>query len=56
MTAVASANQASLRFGGARVILEGILHLDCDKSVPGMPSRDGRTTPFTGDFWNVRNI
>ncbi len=33
VTAVASANQASLRFGDARVVLEGILHLDCDKSV-----------------------
>jgi len=36
VTAVASINQASLRFGDARVVLECILHLDSDKSVPGM--------------------
>ena len=56
VTAVASANQVSRRFGDAGVVLEGILHLDSDKSVPGMLSRNGRTTLFTGDFWNVRHI
>ena len=56
VTAVASANQASLRFGDARVVLEDILHLDSDKSVPGMPSWHARTTLFTDDLWNVRHI
>ena len=36
VTAVASANQVSRRFGDARVVLKDILHLDSDKSVPGM--------------------
>ena len=36
VTAIASANQASLRFGDARVDLEGTLDLDSDKSVPGL--------------------
>lgn len=56
VTAVASAIQASLRFSDARVVLEDILHLDSDNSVPGMLSRHGRTTLFTDDFWNVRHI
>ncbi len=56
VTAAASANRASLRFGDAGVVLEDILHLDSDESVPGMPSRHGRTAPFTDDFWNVRHI
>ena len=56
VTAVASANQASRRFGDARVVLEDILRLDSGDSVPGMPSRLGRTTLFTDDFWNVRHI
>ena len=37
--AIASANQASLRFGDARVVLKDILHLDSDKSVTAMLSR-----------------
>ena len=56
MTAVASANQVSLRFGDARVVLEVILHLDSSKSVPRMLSRHGLTTLFTYDFWNVRHM
>ena len=56
VTAVASANQASRRFGDARVVLEDIPRLDSGDSVPGMPSRLGRTTLFTDDFWNVRHI
>ena len=56
VTDVASANQVSRRFGDARVVLEGILHLDSDKSVPGTPSRHGSTTLFTDDYWNVRHI
>ena len=55
VTSVTSANQALRRFGDARVVLEDILHLDSDKTVPGMPSRHGRTTLFTDDFWNVRH-
>ena len=54
VTAGASANQASRRFGDARVVLEDILYLNSDKSVPGMLSRHDRTTLFTDDFWNVR--
>ena len=38
------------------VVLEDSLHLDSDKSVPGMLSPHGRTTLFTDDFWNVRHI
>ncbi len=53
VTAVASANR---RRGVARAVLEDILRLDPDKSVPGMLSRHGRTTLFTDDFWNVRHI
>ena len=56
VTAVASINQASRRFGDARVVLEDILHLDSDESVPDMLSRHGRPTLFTDDFWNVRHI
>ena len=56
VTAVASANQASLRFGDARVTLKDIVRLDCDKSVPGMPSRHGRSTLSTCDYWNARHI
>ena len=56
VTAVASANQASRCFGDARVVLEDILHRDSDESVPGMPSRHGRTTLFTDEFSNVRHI
>ena len=52
----ASINQASRRFGDARVVLEDILHLHSDESVPGMLSRHGRTPLFTDDFWNVRHI
>ena len=54
VTAVASANQASLRFGDAGVVLKDILHIDSDKSVPGMLSRHARTTLFTDDFWMSR--
>ncbi|MCY4442894.1 MAG: hypothetical protein OXE53_22125 [Deltaproteobacteria bacterium] len=36
VTVVASINQASRRFGDARVVLEDIVLLDSDKSVPGM--------------------
>ena len=43
-------------FGDLRVVLKDILHLDSNKSVPGMVSRYGRTTLFTDDFWNVRHI
>ena len=56
VTAVACANQAARRFGDLRVVLEDILRLYSDDSVPGMRSRHGRTTPFTDDFWNVRHI
>lgn len=56
VTAVASIKQGSLRFGEPRVVLEDILHLDPDKSVPGMLSRHARTTLFTDDFWNVRHM
>ena len=55
VTAVACANQVSRRFGDVRVVLEDILRLDSNDSVPGMPSRHGRTTLFTDDFWNVRH-
>ena len=34
VTAVASANEGSRRFGD--VVLKDILHIDSDKSVPGM--------------------
>ena len=51
-TAVASVEQASRRFGDVRVVLR----LDSDDSVLGMPLPHGRTTPFTGAFWNVRHI
>ena len=56
VTAVAPVHQASLRFGDARVAHKDILHLDSDKSVPGMLSRHGRTTLLADDFWNVRHI
>ena len=56
VTAVASANEVSRRLGDARVVLEDILHLDSDKSVPGMLSRHGHTALFSDDFWNVRHI
>ncbi len=52
----ASANQAPLRSNDARVVPEDILRLDSDERVPGMLSRHGRTTLFTGDFWNARHI
>ena len=55
-TAVASANQVSLRFGDAGVGTEDTLRLKSDKSVPGMLSRHGRTALITDDFWNVRHI
>lgn len=42
--------------GDARVALKDVLHFDSDKSVPGMLSGHGRTTPFADEFWNVRNI
>ncbi len=35
VTGIASANRASPRFGDAGAVLEDILHLDSDKSVPG---------------------
>jgi len=56
VTAVAFANQASIRFDDARVVRKDILHLDSVKSVPGILSRHGRTTPFTYEFCNVRHI
>lgn len=56
VTAVASANRASRRFGDPRVVLKDILHLDSDKSAPAMLSRHVGTTLFTDDFWNVRHI
>ena len=54
--------RAALRRAGMRgrddagVVLEDILHLDSDKSVPGMLSQHGRATLFTDDIWNVRDI
>ena len=48
----ASANQASLPVSDAGVVPEDILRLDSDERL----SRHGRTTLFTGDFWNVRHI
>ncbi len=54
VTAVVSADQASLRFGDARVALKDILRPDSGKSVLSMLSRHGRTTPCTDDFCNVR--
>lgn len=47
----ASANQASLPASDARVVPEDILRLDSDERL----SRHGRTTLFTGDFWNARH-
>ena len=38
-TAVASVEQASLSFGDTRVVVEDILRLGSEDSVPGMPSR-----------------
>ena len=56
MSAVTSTGQVSRRSRDTNVVLEDILRLDSDKGVPGMPSRHGRTTLFTDDFWNVRHI
>lgn len=56
VTAVACANQVARRFGDAGVVLEDILRPDSGDSVPGMLSRHGRTTPFTGEFCNVRHM
>ncbi|MDE0034166.1 MAG: hypothetical protein OXU75_13690 [Deltaproteobacteria bacterium] len=53
---VRSASRSVARFGNARVTIEDILRLDSGKSVPGMPSRHGRITLFTDEFWNVRHI
>ena len=53
--AVTCANQVLRRFPDLRVVLEEILRLDSDDSVPGMQSRHGRTTLLTDDFWNVRH-
>ena len=39
VTAVACVDQALRRFGDARVVLEDILGVDSNDSVPGMPSR-----------------
>ena len=56
MPAVACANQVSRSFGDTRVVLEDTLRFDSGDNVPGMPSRHGRTTLFTDDFWNVWHI
>ena len=53
---IRSASRSVERFGNARVAIEDILRLDSGKSVPGMPSRHGRSTLFTDEFWNVRHI
>ena len=39
-----------------RVVLEDTLRLDSGYSVPGTPSRHGRTTLFTDNFWNARHV
>ena len=44
------------RAADVRVVLEDIVRLDSNDSVPGMPSRHARTILFTDDFWNVRHI
>ena len=46
----------SRRLADVRAVLEDILRLDSNDSVPGMLSRLGRTTPFTDEFWNVQHI
>ena len=56
VSAVTSTGQVSRCSRDTNVVLEDILRLDSDKVAPGMPSRHGRTTPFTDDFWNVRHI
>lgn len=53
---VRSTSRSVARFGNARVTIEDILRLDSGRSVPGMPSRHGRTTLVTDEFWNVRHI
>lgn len=56
VNAVTSTGQVSRRFRDTGIVLEDILHLDSEDSVPGMLSRHGRTTLFTSDLWNVRHI
>jgi len=53
---IRSTSRSVARFGNARVAIEDILRLDSGKSVPGMPSRHGRTTLFTDEFWNARHV